>query len=287
MQKLAIAASLVMAVSGVSAQAETLFGLTDTQEIVSFLSTAPGTLTSQVAINGLNSGDRLVGIDFRPATSQLFGLGMMNQLYRINPLTGMATAVGTGFTPALNGSFFGFNFNPVPDRIRVVSDRDQNLRLNPNTGAGVNMTGDPNLTFADGIGSPTIFGTSYTNSRPGVQTTTTQYFIDPVLDILGRIDFNNFNAGQIIKVGTLNINVPSNAALGFDISGATNLAYLASGNTLWTVNQMTGAASLVGSIAPTSGFNITALTAAPVPEPGTWAMLGAGLVAVAVRLRRR
>ena len=46
-------------------------------------------------------------------------------------MTGMDSAVGTGFSPALNGAFFGFNFHPVPDRIRVVSDLDQNFRINP------------------------------------------------------------------------------------------------------------------------------------------------------------
>ena len=36
---------------------------------------------------------------------------------------------------ALNGQRFGFDFNPAADRIRVVSDSDQNLRLHPDTGA--------------------------------------------------------------------------------------------------------------------------------------------------------
>ena len=39
------------------------------------------------------------------------------------------------FTPALSGTAFGFDFNPTVDRIRVVSDTGQNLRLNPDTGA--------------------------------------------------------------------------------------------------------------------------------------------------------
>ena len=119
-----------------------------------------------------------------------------------------------------------------------------------------------------------------------MQTTSTQLLIDPVLDILGRIDFNNFNASQIIQVGSLNVNVPSNAPPGFDFSRATKTAYLASGKNLWTVNQMAGAASLVGSIAPSSGFNIISLTVAPVPEPSTWTTLGAGLLLIVNRIRR-
>ena len=34
----------------------------------------------------------------------------------------------------LAGSDFGFDFNPTVDRIRLISDADQNLRLNPMTG---------------------------------------------------------------------------------------------------------------------------------------------------------
>ena len=37
-------------------------------------------------------------------------------------------------SPPLNGTGFGFAFDPVADRIRVVSDSEQNLRINPDTG---------------------------------------------------------------------------------------------------------------------------------------------------------
>ena len=60
---------------------------------------APGTVAS-VTIAGIVAGETLVGIDGRPATGQLFGLGI-NQaldygtLYLIDPQTGAATSVGT------------------------------------------------------------------------------------------------------------------------------------------------------------------------------------------------
>ncbi len=282
-------AALTVCLLAIPAAAETLFGVTDQNTLVTFSSLNPSILTSQVALSGLQMGEKLVGIDFRPATGQLFGVGSSSRLYSINRNSGAATAVGAGpFAVGLNGTHFGMNFNPVADRIRIVSDTDQNFRVNPNTGASIGM-GDTALTYGDPLlGSPTIFGTSYTNSTFGTQTTTTQFFIDPVLDILGRINFNAFNGGVIQKVGNLNVNVPSNGPLGFDISGATGTAYLASGNTLWTVNQMTGKATLAGSIGAGSGFNITAISAEPVPEPSTLAAAGlAALALAAARLRKR
>ena len=34
----------------------------------------------------------------------------------------------------LSGTRFGLDFNPIPDRIRLVSDAEQSLRINPNDG---------------------------------------------------------------------------------------------------------------------------------------------------------
>ena len=69
----------------------------------------------------------LAGIDFRPATGDLYGVGSDSVVYRVNPRTGIAVAEGPAFTPGLNGRFFGVDFNPTVDKIRVVSDAGQNL----------------------------------------------------------------------------------------------------------------------------------------------------------------
>lgn len=284
---LASAAAFVLVAS---ASAETLYGLTDVGNLVTFSSGAPGMFLSSVGISGLQSGERLVGIDFRPASGVLYGVGSSNRLYTINQNTGASTQVGSGtFSTPLSGTYFGVNFNPNADRLRIVSDQDQNMRVNPNTGMIVG-TGDTALTYANPmLGSPTIFGTSYENSVAGA-TTTRQFFIDPVLDLLGMINFpnSNFNAGVINAVGTgLMVNVPSNSPLGFDISAATGTAYLASGNNLWTVNTTSGIASFVGSVGIGSGQNVTAITASPVPEPGTLVLLGLGLAGAFAARRLR
>lgn len=55
-----------------------------------------------VPISGLSAGQRLVGMDYRPNTGQLFALGYNAaastsnaRLYVLNPITGVATPVGS------------------------------------------------------------------------------------------------------------------------------------------------------------------------------------------------
>ena len=74
------------------------------------------------------AGETVVGIDFRPNTGQLFGVGSTSRVYVINVVTGAATLVGAGaFTPVLSGMHFGVDFNPTADRIRCVGDAGHSL----------------------------------------------------------------------------------------------------------------------------------------------------------------
>jgi hypothetical protein len=98
-----------------------------------------GCVFNSVLLKGLQPDEKILDIDFRPATGQLYGLGSTSRIYVINPETGDARMVGAApFTPALTGALAGFDFNPTVDRIRVVTDQGQNLRLNPETGAVYN-----------------------------------------------------------------------------------------------------------------------------------------------------
>lgn len=150
------------------AEAEPLVALTSANTLVTFDSAAPGTITNTAAITGLVSGETLIGIDRRPANGQLYGITNQGRIYILNPLTGVAVFQSQTTTPV--GSSFGVDFNPVPDRLRVVSDADQNLRINVDTGA----------TIVDGTlnpGNPNVVAAAYTNNFAGA-TTTTLYVID-------------------------------------------------------------------------------------------------------------
>lgn len=264
-----------------TAQAETVFAVTENQTLISFDSSTPGAILSGAPLWNLASNERVRGIDFRPATGELYALGSFSNLYRLNTTNGMATLVGS-FTPTLNGSSFGFDFNPTIDRIRVVSDANQNLVLNPATGAATNATA---LFYAAGDVNqgvdPNVISSAYNNNFVGA-TTSQLYGLDTGLDILVR---QANSAGTLNTVGSLGVDISDQA--GFDISGLTGIAYASvqdadlGQSTFWTINLNTGAASLVGAIGGGSQVSAIAVT----PTPGAAGVLG--LAALSATRRRR
>ena len=142
-------------------------------------------IKSRLPIYGLTPGDQLVGIDFRPATGQLYGLSTPGggpgsaQLYIIDTETAIAMKVGAP-NAVLGGTSFGFDFNPVPDRIRVVSNAGQNLRLNPNDGASAGMDTDLDTWPVTRMRAacPCVVGAAYANPDRDPQTNTVLYDID-------------------------------------------------------------------------------------------------------------
>ena len=210
---------------------------------------APGTPITK-AITNLQPSETIYGIDMRPATGQLFALGSTGRIYVLNTATGAATMIGVGPTAILDGTDFGFDFNPVPDRIRIVSNTGQNLRVNPNDGL---------LAATDGVlnpGTPNVTAAAYTNSFPGTATTTL-YDIDSTTDML--YIQNPPNNGTLAVVGALGVNVT--ATNGFDIGGTSNMAYailtVGGANGIYTINKDTGAATMLTSFpASVKGFAV-------------------------------
>lgn len=205
--------------AGVSADGgapATLYALTTGNRLLRFASDRPQQITETLSVYGMQRGELLLGIDFRPANKQLYGLGSTSRLYAINLQTGFATAIGPGpFTPALQGTAFGFDFNPTVDRIRVVSDSGQDLRLHPDTGA-VAAT-DKNLAYApndrNAGKTPRAVAAGYTNSVAGA-TTTQLYVIDTAQDTL--VLQNPPNDGVLNTVGALDVDTMD--MVGFDIA---------------------------------------------------------------------
>ena len=124
------------------------FGLTSANRLVTFNRATPSVRTA-VAISGLQAGEQLLGIDIRPGgmpAGELYALGSSGRIYSINTASGAATQkamlaadsmdMDAPFT-ALDGTDFGVDFNPVVDRLRVVSNTGQNLRINVDSGATI------------------------------------------------------------------------------------------------------------------------------------------------------
>ena len=193
------------------------------------------------AITGLQNGEGILGIDFRPLNGQLYALGSTSRIYTINLGTGAATQVDSGaLSTPLVGTEFGFDFNPTVDRIRVVSDLGQNLRLNPIDGS---------VSSVDGVinpGTPTLSSAAYTDNFAGA-TTTSLFVIDHNTDKLYLQ--NPPNAGTLVERGALGINITSNN--GFDIGSTSQKAYLVAtvgtDTKIYTVNIANGAATAVSN----------------------------------------
>jgi len=242
--------------------------LTSTNSVFTFNAALPSQSNSPQSLTGLNAGDVLVGTDIRPATGQLYGLGIQGRLYTINLTSAVATPVGGVFSVPLNGTSFGFDFNPTVDRIRVVSNTGQNMRVNPDTGAVVDTDPvaagvqiDGTLAYAPGDSgfglAPNVVAVAYTNSVAGAATTTL-FGIDSTRDVLVSI---NANAGVLTTVGALGLNADSGS--GFDINGtATNgfaVFNIGGVSTIATINLTTGAATQVGALPTTGIIGVTAL----------------------------
>ena len=173
-----------------------------------------------MSITGLPAGVTLDGIDFRPQTGDLYGVGSDNVVYRVNPRTGIAIAEGPAFTPALRGQSFGVDFNPVVDKIRVVSDDRQNLRLNVDEGTV------PRRTRTSTPACRQIVGAGYENSSFSVTqpAATTLHVVDAASDTL--FTQTPPNDGTLTKPRKLRVRrrASASANVGFDIAGATTSA---------------------------------------------------------------
>jgi len=238
-------------------QAPVVYGLGDDNRLHAFKPATPNTIDASVAIGGMNGGETLLGIDFRPKDGLLYGITSAARIVTIDPATGMATAKATLAADAadttlpyagLVGGAFAVDFNPVADRLRVIGDGGQNLRINVDTGA---TTTDGAINRAGAV--PMVTAGAYTNSYAGA-TATTLYDIDGANLAMQSPP----NDGVLANVGPLGV-----AAMGdngMDIAGGANglvLAALRTGvngpSSLYRIDLATGAATLVnGTATPAS-----------------------------------
>ena len=241
--------------------------LTLSGKLISFNRTAPGTLIGSATVVGINVGETLLGIDVRPADGKLYGLGSAGTIYTLEPSTGVATvkvtlkALAGDDNPytALVGNSFAVDFNPVADRLRVVGNTGQNLRINVDTGD----------TITDGTVTPTgasITAAAYTNSFVG--TVNTRLFD---LDVAAGMLYLQNPPNDGVLTSGVTLGVTAESANGFDIDPKTNIGYvvLTSGveTALYTVNlaATANAATKVGAVGGGEAIRGVALMAKAAP----------------------
>ncbi|MGQ0618967.1 MAG: DUF4394 domain-containing protein [Panacagrimonas sp.] len=254
--------------------------LADGRTLICFERDTPEDVTTigTIASGDLSATDRFIGIDFRPSDRLLYGVTNANEVFTLDLTTAAATLVATlaattdpvlDPTPdfaGLVGSNFGLDFNPVPDRLRIVSDGAMNLRINVATGATI-TDGDINTVAA----APVVVAGAYTNNFPGGSTpgsgvagSTRLYVLEATQNLLAVQDPPNL--GVLTPVGPLGVDVPA-SGVSFDIAGGANgLAYAsfdgdADGKTeLYRINLMTGAATLIGDLGERGIAKVTGLS---------------------------
>jgi Domain of unknown function (DUF4394) len=222
-----------------------LYATTAQNTLVSFNSRAPQRILSRRPITGLGDGMTLKGIDFRPRSGDLYGVGSDSIVYRIDPNTAIAVAEGPASTTPINGRFFGFDVNPAVDKLRVVSDVGQNLRLNVDEGTLLSVDGSINPA------GPQIVGSAYLNSgfSLNLAPSTMLFAVDARDDQI--LLQNPPNNGTLTNGKRLGFDVGNDS--GFDIAGDDNTGYVATKrpggrSSLYRVDVQTGRSKSLGRI---------------------------------------
>lgn len=264
---LAGCASVAVAPADGPARAEKAVAVTVSNRLIKFNAGQPGRILSSMQITGLQPGEQVLGIDYRVSKDMLYALGSSGRLYTLDEDTAAAKAVGEPFAVRLEGTEFGFDFNPVVDRIRVVSATGQNLRLHPDTGAAVDANADTPglqtdgaLTYAAGDAqagkTPTVVSAAYSYNKANPRITT-NYALDAMAGTLvtqgsreGVTPAVSPNTGSLFTVGSLR--QPFQTAA-FDIQAVSDVAFAAlnagSGPSRWvTIDLQTGTATSLGTV---------------------------------------
>jgi hypothetical protein len=255
---------------------EKVYALTTGDRLLRFDGDEPRQAMGQ-EIRGLRNGESLVGIDFRPSgpeatQGKLYGLGDQGYIYTINARMATATRgpqiTADGAPVVLRGEFFGIDFNPTVDRLRIVSDANQNLRVNVDTGVLADFDAtvpgtqpDLDLQYAAGDPNtgqdPAVTGAAYRNSAPEALGTTNTELYDIDANTNDMSEQTPPNNGTLVTVGALGVN--TTRLVGFDIvtrgaspDGDRGFAALrpmgADSSAFYAVDLGTGDATRIGSI---------------------------------------
>ena len=222
---------------------EMVFAVTAGMELIKFNAGQPSRVLERKAVTGLVAGDSLIGIDFRVARGVLYALANSGRIYTIDTATGALKLLeAPPVAVAFQGTAFGFDFNPAVDRMRIVSNTGQNLRMHPDTGAVVD--GNPNLPgvqtdsalrYAAGdpneSRTPDVTAAAYTYNKQN-EKITTLFTIDRALGVLamqgskeGVTPFVSPDTGQMRTIGPLGLGPLLDVA--FDICDIDNTAFVA------------------------------------------------------------
>lgn len=267
---------LALATAG-SAHAATFWGVTDTNNLVSFDSAAPGSFLSTAAITGLLASDGITAdpnavianLSYNPNTGQFIGIDTNANVYNVS-VSGTTTLLNNTFSPGGFGA--GLAYDPFTGGFVYADDAADRFDLSTAgaaalVGSAFYGVGDLNAAFTPslmGVGIDPDFGSAF--------------FLDVALGSLAQ-SFDP-SALELFTVGSLGVAFTGYGDLAFDADGNLLASLSTDGNSsaLYSINQATGAATMIGSFS--QGVGTFA-----IPEPSS-ALLGA-IGALALLRRRR
>src|SRR6476619_1720229 len=112
-----------------AASAASISGLIDGKSLV-WIDPATKKVTGKADIKGAGS---VVGIDVRPADGMLYAVTADGGIYTVDAKTGAAT-MKAKLSETLKPGTISVDFNPVADRMRIISSDGTNLRVNVDDG---------------------------------------------------------------------------------------------------------------------------------------------------------
>lgn len=221
--------------------------------LVRFSLSDPSTV---LAVGSLDVAGSVVGLDFRPASGELYALTDMGQLVLVDPMTAETTLV-TASIGELTGARYDIDFNPAANALRLISDGRQNFRM----GSPALVENAQQQALVDGTFGylQGVVATAYTNVNPGQEGT--QMF---VISADSRTFFQqNPNVGLLTRIGALFPNAESVDVKGYNVfttEGGMNEHYAVfevDGNVgLYGINPATAATTLIKPLpAPEAGGN--------------------------------
>jgi hypothetical protein len=230
-----------------AASAASIIGLVDGKTLV-WVDPATKKVTGKADIKGAAT---IVGIDVRPADGMLYAVSQDGGIYTVDAKTGAATMKSKLSETLKAGVTVTVDFNPVADRMRIITSEGVNLRVNVDDGRA---TVDGALKYKEGDAqagkTPKVVAGAYTNSSNPKPAATALYDIDEAGHLLTQAPPND---GILNTVGMLGIKIDGPVAFNIVNKGEDNAAWLATGGMLYSVDLKSGKATAAGKLDGVSG----------------------------------
>lgn len=240
-----LALAPMLALGSLPAFGADMVALDKAGRLVRFADAKPG-VASWRAIKG--AAAPILGIDVRPANGMLYGLAADGGVYTIDAMTGQAT-MKAKINVAAAKDVTVVDFNPVADRMRVITASGRSLRINVDTGETAE---DGKLNFAAGDANagkmPKVTAGGYVNSMPGPKPTATAlYEIDSGAKALVLQDPPNPGTLQTKAM----LKMPGRELRGLDVvtdAAGKHTGFAVNGAKLYRVDIASGQVTLIGNI---------------------------------------